>query len=69
MINKELLRIMACPKCKSGLQENNMFLVCRKCRIAYPVLDGKIPDMLTEDSWQLEKAKKSGFRHRMKLEE
>jgi hypothetical protein len=69
MIDKELLRIMVCPRCKGDIHEKEMFLVCKKCGLAYPVLDGKVPDMLINDSWPLEKAEKSNFRHKMTLEE
>ncbi len=66
-VPKELLEILACPKCKGDLVEKGMFLVCEKCKLAYPVLDGDVPDMLLEDAWSLEKAKKSRFRHNLKL--
>lgn len=66
-VSKELLEVLACPKCKGKIEEKGMFLVCRKCEVAYPVLDGDVPDMLLEDSWPLEKAKKAKFRHRLKL--
>lgn len=37
MINKDLLKILACPKCNG--------LVCEQCKLFYPVRDG-IPVML-----------------------
>jgi hypothetical protein len=67
MINKQLLEIMACPKCKGDIEEKKMFLLCKKCELAFPVLDGDVPDMLIEDAWSLEKAKKAGFKHNLKL--
>ncbi len=66
-LKKELLDIMACPKCKGDIKENNMFLACAACKLAYPVLDGDVPDMLIEDAWALDKAKKEGFKHGLKL--
>ena len=66
-VKKELLDIMACPKCKGDIKEENLFLVCSSCKLAYPVLDGDVPDMLIEDAWPLEKAKKGGFKHTLKL--
>jgi len=66
-VPKELLKILACPKCKGDVQESGMFIVCRKCSLAYPVLDRKVPDMLIEDAWPLEKASKAGFRHKLTL--
>ena len=65
-IKKELLNIIACPKCKGDVKEENLFLVCEKCKLAYPVLED-VPDMLIEDAWPLEKAKKDGFKHQLKL--
>ena len=65
-INKELLEIMACPKCKDEIKQENLFLTCSKCKLAYPVLED-VPDMLIEDAWPLEKAKKGGFKHSLKL--
>ena len=65
-VQKELLEIMACPKCKGDIKEDNLFLTCPKCKLAYPVLED-VPDMLIEDAWPLEKAQKSGFKHDLKL--
>ncbi len=52
MIKKELLDILACPKCKGDLKYNEKMnrLVCNKCKLRYPVLDGGIPNMLIEDA-------------------
>lgn len=66
MIDKELLDIMACPKCKGDIELKGMFIICQKCKLAYPILDD-VPDMLIEDAWKLDKAKKSGFKHKLKL--
>ena len=65
-VNKELLEIMACPKCKGDLAEENLFLVCQRCSLAYPILED-VPDMLIEDAWPFEKAKKASFKHDLKL--
>jgi len=66
-VPKDLLEIMACPKCKGDIQEKGMFILCKKCKLAYPVLDENVPDMLIEDAWKLEKAKKNKFKHKLKL--
>lgn len=63
---KELLEILACPKCKKDLEEIGMFLVCRSCKTAYPILED-VPDLLLEDAWDLEKAEKENFKHNLKL--
>jgi len=66
-VPKDLLEIMACPKCKGDVEEKGMFILCKKCKLAYPVLDGDVPDMLIEEAWPLEKAKKNKFKHKLKL--
>lgn len=66
-VPKDLMDILACPKCKGDVQEKDMFIVCKKCKLAYPVLDGDVPDMLIEDAWSLEKAEKNKFKHKLKL--
>jgi uncharacterized protein YbaR (Trm112 family) len=63
---KELLKILACPKCKGNLSLKKMFLLCKKCKLAYPIID-EVPDMLLEDAWSLERAKKENFEHKLKL--
>lgn len=66
-VPKDLVQILACPKCKGDVKEKEMFIVCNKCKLAYPVLDGNIPDMLIEDAWQLSKARSNKFKHTLKL--
>lgn len=66
MIDKKLLEILACPKCKGNVEKKGMFIICKKCKLAYPILDD-IPDMLIDDAWKLEKAEKSSFKHNLKL--
>jgi uncharacterized protein len=54
-LKKELLAILACPKCKGDLEykETEQYLICHACRLKYPVQDD-IPVML------IEKAEKIG---------
>ena len=49
MVNKDLLDILACPKCKEKvvLDEEGKYLVCKKCRVRYPI-EEDIPIMLIE---------------------
>lgn len=67
MIDKKLLAIMACPRCKEGIKERGMFLTCRKCSLAFPVLGDSVPNMIIEEAWPLKKAEKSKFKHKMEL--
>ncbi|MBN1896477.1 MAG: Trm112 family protein [Candidatus Aenigmarchaeota archaeon] len=66
-ISEHLKNVLACPKCKGNVKEENMFITCSRCGLAYPVLDGNVPDMLIEDTWKLDKARKAGFVHTDKL--
>ncbi len=54
MINKELLDILVCPKCKGEihLNEENDGLVCEKCRLLYEIRDD-IPIMIIEEAKKL----------------
>lgn len=65
-MDKSLLDVLACPKCKGVISLKNMFILCKKCRLAYPILEG-VPDMLVEEAWPLKKAEKAGFKHEQKL--
>lgn len=49
MIDKELLKILACPICKNPVEDKGDALICRACRKAYPVREG-IPVMLIEEA-------------------
>lgn len=49
-INKGLLDILACPKCKESVRIEKGKLVCNKCRLRFPIIEGDIPDMLIEDA-------------------
>lgn len=50
-ISKELLDILACPKCKGDvhLNEQQDGLVCNACKLMYPIKDD-IPVMLIDEA-------------------
>jgi uncharacterized protein len=50
-INKELLDILACPKCKGSifLNEAQNGLICQQCKLLYEIRDG-IPIMLIDEA-------------------
>ena len=55
-INEELLKIIACPKCKGEVElspERNA-LICERCRLVYEIREG-IPIMLIDEASSLEK--------------
>ncbi len=49
-ISIELYNILACPMCKGDIayNKNKTALVCKKCKIDYPIKEG-IPIMLPPD--------------------
>lgn len=51
-MDKELLKILACPKCKGDLEysKEEDKLICNNCRLKFPIIDGEIPDLLLEDA-------------------
>lgn len=50
-IKKELLEILACPKCKGELHLNDKGdgLICENCRLMYEIKDD-IPIMLIDEA-------------------
>lgn len=50
-VDKDLLEILACPKCKGKvtLNERQSGLVCKRCNIVYPIIDD-IPVMLIDEA-------------------
>mgnify|MGYP001612920546 FL=1 len=50
-VTKELLEILACPKCKGDVRINEKGdgLVCDKCKVMYPIKDD-IPVMLIDEA-------------------
>ncbi|MBM4298061.1 MAG: Trm112 family protein [Deltaproteobacteria bacterium] len=50
-ISKELLDILACPKCKGDIHLNTTSdaLICEACRLSYPIKDD-IPVMLIDEA-------------------
>ncbi|HHS12626.1 MAG TPA: Trm112 family protein [bacterium] len=51
MLEKKLLDILVCPKCKGGLEydQENEKLICRICRLKYRV-EEDIPVMLIDEA-------------------
>jgi hypothetical protein len=54
MIKKELLDILACPKCKGpvALNEQGDGLICLACKLVYAIKDD-IPIMLIDEATPL----------------
>ena len=50
-LSKDLLELLACPKCKGGIEyrPDESRIVCPNCRLSYPVRDG-IPIMLIDEA-------------------
>ncbi|AFI85751.1 Trm112 family protein [Methylophaga nitratireducenticrescens] len=53
-MDKTLLEILACPVCKSSVlyQKQSQELICKACRVAYPIRD-EIPVMLIDEAREL----------------
>jgi len=51
MIDEELLKILACPACKTAVKLEGERLVCQNssCGLRYPIRDG-IPVMLIDEA-------------------
>jgi uncharacterized protein YbaR (Trm112 family) len=58
MINKKLLDILACPKCKGQVEltEREDGLVCKSCQLLYEIRDD-IPVMLIDEAKKIEEKK------------
>ena len=56
MVKRELLDILACPKCKESvvLDEAGHHLICRPCNLRYPINEQGIPIMLIDRAEPLE---------------
>ncbi|MCX5824551.1 MAG: Trm112 family protein [Deltaproteobacteria bacterium] len=54
-VSKELLEILACPKCKGELRLNQTEdgLICERCRLLYEIRD-EIPIMLIDEAKHLD---------------
>ncbi len=54
-VSKELLEILACPKCKGDLHLNQTEdgLICERCRLLYEIRDD-IPIMLIDEAKHLD---------------
>lgn len=54
-ISKELLEILACPKCKGELHLNQAKdgLICERCRLLYEIRED-IPIMLIDEAKNLD---------------
>lgn len=54
-IDKELLEILACPKCKGDilLTDDGEGLICNACKLKYPIKDD-IPVMLIDEAEKLD---------------
>jgi len=55
MLNKDLLDILACPKCKGSVEltDQEDGLICSACRLLYEIRDG-IPVMLVDEAKKLD---------------
>ena len=60
MIKKNLLAILACPKCKGKVKmaknksvnrrQERQYILCENCRLRFGVIDNDIPNMLIDEA-------------------
>ncbi len=48
-MDKDLLKILACPVCKANIKFVNNRIICKKCGRKYPIKND-IPIMLAEEA-------------------
>lgn len=60
MINQELIDILVCPKCKGPVHvsNDNEYMICDNCRLAYPITSQKTPIMLIDEAKSLDEINK-----------
>jgi ssDNA-binding Zn-finger/Zn-ribbon topoisomerase 1 len=59
MVAEDLLKILACPKCKGSIEEKGMFLICKKCKLAYPIFKWRRTRYANRRCLELRKSKKA----------
>ncbi|RKX70979.1 Trm112 family protein [candidate division WOR-3 bacterium] len=52
-LDPRLREILVCPRCKGRLEEKEDSLICKRCKLAYPIKDG-IPVMLISEAKKIE---------------
>ena len=50
MISKDLLAILACPKCKGNVKMSKNKIVCENCRLRFSIIGKDIPNMLLDEA-------------------
>ena len=55
-LDKELIEILRCPKCKGELDVEEAAFACAKCLLRYRVVDG-IPNFIIDEAEPLEPRK------------
>ena len=69
MLDKRLLEIICCPKCKCDLiYEEETRLTCSHCGLEYPLKDG-IPILLTEEAGQVGPELSMKSRHKQAIKQ
>ena len=56
MIDKDLLKMLVCPKSKAPLKQVGEELICEESQLAYPIEDG-IPVLLVEEARKIKPKK------------
>ena len=51
-IDRKLLEILVCPECKGPLrhERSSSELLCRRCKLAYPINEKGVPAMIADEA-------------------
>ena len=52
MNDQKLFEALACPTCKTKLEMQEEELICKRCGVAYPIINS-IPNVRPEDARQI----------------
>jgi uncharacterized protein YbaR (Trm112 family) len=52
-LDPTLRKLLVCPVCRGSLEDGPRQLICRACRLAYPIVEG-VPWMMPHDAVRYE---------------
>jgi len=61
MLDKKILDFIVCPQCKSDLELDGEFLICKTCNVKYPIKND-IPILLIEEAVKINGDTSSGIK-------
>lgn len=55
MITNNLKSVLACPKCNGSVLIEKEYIICKKCKLRFPIINGDIPNMIIEEAKKTKK--------------